>query len=88
MIKNNFYPDEIKQIIHENVGRQLLFKVNTPRRKNPVYSGILKNAYGGIFVIQKTSPELEELSFSYSDIISKRVVLKFMEEGQSAAVSE
>ncbi len=65
--------EKIKNEINNMIGKKILAKVDIGRNKYEYIEGIILNAYPFLFTI-KTDNEIK--SFSYSDVLTKNIVLK------------
>lgn len=68
-------PHVIKENLKKHCGERVMVKVYGMRNKNDSFIGILKDIYPQIFTVD-TGSSIK--SFSYSEIISKEVVLTFI----------
>ena len=66
---------DIKKLIAKNYGRNAVIKVDSGRNKYEIYECIILNTYPNIFTV-KIKNQIK--SFSYSDILSKSVILKIV----------
>lgn len=65
----------IKQKIEENKGKEVEVKLNIGRNKYEYFTGKIKEIYPFLFTIEKDN---EIKSFSYSDVLTKTLVMKFI----------
>ena len=65
--------DKIKNALKEFIGENLLFRVNLGRNKKEHFEGMIIGLYPSIFTI-KTNNSIK--SYSYSDILTKDVIIK------------
>ena len=65
--------EKIKKDIDELLGRKVLAKVDIGRNKYEYIEGVVLNTYPFLFTI-KTENEVK--SFSYSDVLTKNIILK------------
>lgn len=74
--------NEIKDDLDNNLGRRLVLKANSGRRKTIERLGVLAETYPAVFVVQldQTDNSFERLSFSYADVLTETVQLHFFEE--------
>lgn len=68
--------EKIKQNIENLMGKKIVAKINAGRNKFEYIEGIILNTYPFLFTI-KTENEIK--SFSYSDILTKNIVVKVNE---------
>lgn len=67
--------DIIKQDLHRNIGKLVRVTVYGMRNKTDYYEGTIYKLYPNIFTIMYHG---EEKSFSYRDIITKDINVKYM----------
>ncbi len=67
--------DDIKMQVSRSIGREVKITVNGIRNKQSEYYGVITGAYPYIFTI---STGMEKKSFSYAEVLSKEVSLKFI----------
>lgn len=65
--------NEIKKDLKEKVGKEVLIVINEGRSKNTKTKGIIKKLYSNIFIIEIDGTDL---SFSYSDVLTKKIIFK------------
>lgn len=68
-------PNVIRENLSAHKGERVLVNIFGMRNKNDKFIGILKDIYPSIFTIE-TNGSIK--SFSYSELISKEVVLTFI----------
>lgn len=68
-------PNVIRENLYPHKGKKVIVKVYGMRNKTDEYVGILKDIYPQIFTVELTDAIK---SFSYSELISKEVVLTFL----------
>ena len=66
--------NNIKKLIEDNKGKIVEVKLNVGRNKFEYFTGQIKETYPYLFTIKK---ENELKSFSYSDILTKTLIMKF-----------
>lgn len=66
---------KIRETLMEKQGENLILKIDIGRNKYEVYEGILDNLYENIFTVNINGLKR---SFSYSDVLTKNVILKFV----------
>lgn len=73
---------EIKQTLDLQLGKRLTLKANGGRRKTIERSGVLTETYPSVFIVELDQAEnsLERVSYSYTDILTDTVQLKFFED--------
>ncbi|MEC5426008.1 Veg family protein [Virgibacillus sp. C22-A2] len=81
---------EIKQGLEGHVGKRLKLKANGGRRKTITRSGVLSETYPSVFVVELDQEEnaFERVSYSYADVLTETVELKFSDELTIATVIE
>lgn len=81
---------EIKQGLENQLGQRLKLRANRGRRKTIERSGTLAETYPSVFVVELDQDEnaFERVSYSYADVLTESVEIKFLEEGQKAILSE
>lgn len=62
-------------ILHK--GKKALIKCNLGRNKHEVYDVIIRDVYRSIFVVEMLSSVEKVKAFSYADVISKNVKIKY-----------
>lgn len=74
--------DEIKSELDHYLGRRLILKANSGRRKTTERSGVLAETYRSVFVVQLDQQEDTEqrVSYSYADVLTETVELTFYDE--------
>ncbi|MBU5266092.1 biofilm formation stimulator Veg [Virgibacillus proomii] len=78
---------EIKQGLEGQVGKRLKLKANGGRRKTIERSGILAETYPSVFIVELDQEEnaFERVSYSYADVLTETVELKFMDDRNIAS---
>lgn len=66
--------DIIKNDISKHVGKYVIITQRGSRNRKEIYEGYLYNIYPNIFTIKCSS---SEKSFSYADVATKDVVIKY-----------
>lgn len=81
---------EIKQGLEGQVGKRLKLKANGGRRKTIERSGILAETYPSVFIVELDQEEnaFERVSYSYADVLTETVELKFMDDRNIASAVE
>ncbi|CAM4374565.1 ABC transporter permease [Bacillus manliponensis] len=74
--------DEIKSELDHYLGRRLMLKANSGRRKTIERSGVLAETYRSVFVVQLDQQEdiEQRVSYSYADVLTETVELTFYDE--------
>jgi len=66
--------NKIKELVEKNKGKNVEVKLNIGRNKYEYFNGVIKETYPFLFTIEK---ENELKSFSYSDVLTKTLIMKF-----------
>lgn len=66
--------DIIKSNISRNIGRKVIITEKGMRNKRSIYEGILYKLYPNIFSIKT---RIGEKSFSYADVATKTILIKY-----------
>ncbi|AWC30755.1 biofilm formation stimulator Veg [Bacillus cytotoxicus] len=74
--------DEIKNELDHHLGKRLMLKANSGRRKTVEQSGVLAETYRSVFVVQLDQQEdtLQRVSYSYADVLTETVELTFYDD--------
>lgn len=81
--------NEIKQGLDCHVGKKLKVKANRGRKKTVVRSGVLAETYPSVFIVELDQAEnaYERVSYSYADVLTETVELRFL-DGTGTLVAE
>ena len=73
---------EIKKGLEEQIGKRIKLTANGGRRKTIIRSGVLSETYPSVFVVELDKDEnaFERVSYSYADVLTETVELKFLED--------
>lgn len=73
---------EIKQGLEDQIGKRLKLTANGGRRRTIIRSGVLSETYPAVFVVELDKEEnaFERVSYSYADVLTETVELKFLED--------
>lgn len=73
---------EIKDSLDGQLGKRLMLKANSGRRKTIERSGVLAETYPSVFVVQLDQEEyaFQRVSYSYADVLTETVELTFFDE--------
>lgn len=73
---------EIKQGLEDQIGKRLKLTANGGRRRTIIRSGVLSETYPAVFVVELDKEEnaFERVSYSYADVLTEAVELKFLED--------
>lgn len=76
--------EQIKGGIKRNLGRRVYVKSHRGRVKSVENEGVLENVYKSVFTILVDKDGLtRRLSFAYSDLFTKHLELKWLDEAES-----
>lgn len=67
---------EVKKQLHDYLGENVTIRYNLGRNKYEQYKVKIKELYNNIFLVQ-TEVDNQIKSFSYTDIITKTIRIKF-----------
>jgi len=75
---------DIKKSLDVNLGKRLMLKANSGRKKTIERTGVLAETYPAVFVIELDQDEnsFERVSYSYADILTQTVQITFYEDKQ------
>lgn len=65
--------DQIKEELKEKINKKVKVVVYESRSRKVEYEGILKSLYPHIFILEIDG---RDMSFSYSDILTKKIIFK------------
>ena len=68
--------EKIKSRVRDNIGNKISITYNGARNKVESYEAIIKEMHNNIFTVVLTTND-EKKSFSYSDILTKTVEIKY-----------
>ncbi len=66
--------DDVKEKLNKYVGNKVIINYNLGRNKYEQYEATIKELYNYVFIVEFGS---EIKSFSYSDVITKTIKIKF-----------
>lgn len=69
--------EQIKRNLFIHKGKKAIIKCNLGRNKYEEYDVIIRDIYRNIFVVEMLSSIEKVKSFSYADVISKNVKIKY-----------
>ncbi len=71
---------DIKNMVEENLGREVVVTANMGRKKKKVRKGIISNSYPSIFVVSLTDAreQFDCVSYSYIDILTNTIDVEFV----------
>ena len=67
--------EKIKNDLNEHIGKCATIKYDLGRNKFEEYDVIIKELYNHVFVVKLKNEELK--SFSYTDVITKTIKIKY-----------
>ena len=67
----------IKRSIEDHIGEKVTLKANGGRKKILINNGVIESAHPSIFVVRLDNDLTREVSYSYSDVLTKTVQLYF-----------
>ncbi|MDO4912687.1 MAG: Veg family protein [Lactobacillus sp.] len=78
----------IKKKLEEHLGETLTVTSQTGRKKGKARSGILKQTFPAVFMVELDQEEnnFERVSYSYTDLLTNSIKLEF--EGAELSVEE
>lgn len=70
--------NQIRKIVEDNLGKEVILKANKGRKKIVTKKGILTNAYPSVFTVQIENEyeSVRTVSYSYTDVLTSTVELK------------
>lgn len=75
--------ETIKNVLRAHIGQRVMLAAVKGRRRFVIKDCTIENVYPGIFVV-RTKDEMtgydKRISFSYSDILTKTIVMKRLDE--------
>ena len=69
--------DNIRKDIQEHIGEKVTLRANGGRKKILVNDGVLESVHPSIFVVRLEDDTQRAVSYSYSDVLTKTVLLYF-----------
>lgn len=73
---------DIKKILDCQSGNRIVLKANGGRKKLIERSGVLKETYPSVFVVEldQEKHNFERVSYTYTDVLTENVQVTFMNE--------
>lgn len=70
--------NQIRKVVEENLGKEVILKANKGRKKIVTKKGILTDAYPSVFTVQIENEfdSVRTVSYSYTDVLTSTVELK------------
>ncbi len=80
--------DAIKRSLSEMVGEKVYITANQGRRKRSSLAGVLEGTYRSLFTVLVPGTPTTRLSFTYSDVLTRAVIIQTIrEKDETAAIS-
>jgi uncharacterized protein Veg len=67
--------EKIKKELNNHIGKNATIKYDLGRNKYEEYDVVIKELYNHVFIVKLKNEELK--SFSYSDVITKTIKIKY-----------
>ncbi|ASE37455.1 MULTISPECIES: Veg family protein [Staphylococcus] len=80
---------DIKNSLDCHLGNRIVLKANGGRKKTIERSGVLKETYASVFIVE-LDPEKHNfgrVSYTYTDVLTDNVQVSFEEDNQQEAVA-
>ncbi|AYC30705.1 biofilm formation stimulator Veg [Paenisporosarcina cavernae] len=79
---------DIKKSLDCHLGKRMQLKANGGRKKTIERSGVLRETYHAVFVVDLDQDEnaFERVSYSYTDILTEAVEITIMDETENLVV--
>lgn len=75
--------ETIKQLIKENVGKDIKLKKDKGRKRYVEYEGVLIRTYPSVFVVEISyGDKIRKATYSYTDVLTGRVIVSLAENDQ------
>lgn len=69
--------ENVKNELKDHLGESVTIKYNLGRNKYEEYDAKIKKLYNHVFIVEMNNDALEVKSFSYSDVITKTIKIKY-----------
>ncbi len=79
--------NKIRELIENNVGRKVVITTDKGRNKIRENKGILLKTYSSLFIVEIQDARSRKLSFSYSDVLTEKVVIKTLYDNEYIAIT-
>ena len=76
-MENNRTLANIRKDIENHVGEKVTLKANGGRKKILVNDGVIESVHPSIFVVRLESDTQRTVTYSYSDVLTKTVLLYY-----------
>lgn len=79
---------DIKKSLECHLGKRMQLKANGGRKKTIERSGVLRETYHAVFVVDLDQDEnaFERVSYSYTDILTEAVEITILDDAQNLVV--
>ncbi len=84
-MKGTVILDAIKRRLSDIVGEKVYITANQGRRKRSSLTGILEGTYRSLFTVLVPGTPPTRLSFTYSDVLTRAVIIQTVKEKDEAA---
>ncbi|BCU53239.1 uncharacterized protein Veg [Staphylococcus auricularis] len=80
---------DIKNSLDDHLGNRVLLKANGGRKKIIERSGVLKETYASVFIVELDQDKynFERVSYTYTDVLTENVEVSFEEDSQQEAIA-
>ena len=80
---------DIKNSIDCHLGNRIVLKANGGRKKTIERSGVLKETYPSVFIVEldQDKHNFERVSYTYTDVLTENVQVSFVDENHQDAVA-
>ncbi|HDA6857881.1 TPA: Veg family protein [Staphylococcus aureus] len=80
---------DIKNSIDCHVGNRIVLKANGGRKKTIKRSGILKETYPSVFIVEldQDKHNFERVSYIYTDVLTENVQVSFEEDNHHESIA-
>ncbi len=78
--------NDIRSVIEKNVGKKVIITTDKGRNKTRQNEGVLLKTYSSLFIVEIQGPRNRKLSFSYSDVLTEKVVIKCLYDDEYIAI--
>ncbi|KAA1036183.1 MULTISPECIES: biofilm formation stimulator Veg [Macrococcus] len=75
---------DIKKILDCQLGNRIVLRANGGRKKLIERSGVLKETYPSVFIVEldQDKHNFERVSYTYTDVLTENVQVTFVNENQ------
>lgn len=80
---------DIKKILDCQLGNRIVLKANGGRKKLIERSGVLKETYPSVFVVEldQEKHNFERVSYTYTDVLTENVQVSFEDDNHQEAIA-